>query len=953
MPAKDQIRTAAYRLPLPADLQTILGDFYSFHVPASWPDLLRKVWQRDWDAPRYDLNLNVGHVNMALRAVAPEVLDANGWKLDPSESDNWLYARQPVNTALLKRVMQAYLQESLNDPEKYPELREAVNGLDVDERADDWHPVDATQFKITTGLGGAAVIPRVLYRLIPEVVAERIANLDRYDGQLSFLQVPSTDGAELMSWPPSEFEDSRGKGDPVIWRYSALLKVALRTVPFDPVPRLHLSVGIRRWIPAAFSIPRRSVSVYLLPPSNPTETNVRSRFALASLVRGTGSGELAWRGNGPAEILGRLNALSNFPDPTSLKSDASAYLSSSSGFQAAVLHHTQMPPHAVETGILPDERRRLLEWAARALPDGFEEGLVLKPTRSFASRTAAYVARKPVPKEPRPPKEPATLTADKEVEYAAEVASHAIERAEWAKQVEAAKTKNAEIDAENARRHRDLLAKGLDGHELRVDVLADTTRIRDALTAAAGKWLGLSPCTDEAQPNHVVFRGDEVTVRLIHHRPGRMTSALGGAEPPGSGDAFEKAVEERATIVQRYLDDQEFVSELVLAEIPEPKNFRYGKQRADPYNAIRQGAARAKRVTQFITTGGKDKYLAHRADAAWADGIRSLGITLVPQHSADLAIPPDFDQVAFWVARRNTSRSVRKPVYLPVAVLVRKEAARVMARTPETVESSPETNGWLPYNLVLCELACAPPRDKEMANADRQSDELARFVRLTLQQLRGRPTLLLVDATNLRYRWSWFKDDALEPDRFSTGVPMALSAFDKQLRVVRVRSDAGRDETPMWWGLDSTKPEDLAGYSKGLWEAHDATSENRVFLSTADKNPNLNSLRKDIRKLTRNGEIPPSPDKPAPGPKLLEITVAGLAKTDAGPEKSAVDWATFVHQQRFTPDYPTGLSLPYVLKLCSKAADFAYPEERSDEPEDEPALEGGDDAGEWTLPLDF
>lgn len=103
------------------------------------------------------------------------------------------------------------------------------------------------------------------------------------------------------------------------------------------------------------------------------------------------------------------------------------------------------------------------------------------------------------------------------------------------------------------------------------------------------------------------------------------------------------------------------------------------------------------------------------------------------------------------------------------------------------------------------------------------------------------------------------------------------------------------------------------------------------------------SLRKDIRKLTRNGAVAPSPDKAALGPKLLEITVAGLAPSDGGPENAAVDWATFVHQQRFTPGYPTGLSLPYVLSLCAKAAEFAYPEVRPDAAEEQLAPGTGDE----------
>jgi hypothetical protein len=213
---------------------------------------------------------------------------------------------------------------------------------------------------------------------------------------------------------------------------------------------------------------------------------------------------------------------------------------------------------------------------------------------------------------------------------------------------------------------------------------------------------------------------------------------------------------------------------------------------------------------------------------------------------------------------------------------------------------------------------------------------MARFLRVTLPALKGRPLLLLAEAANLRSRWTWLTDSGLQTDRISLGEPdtMRLATHNKQLRVVRVRTDAGRLETPMWWAA----PHDgePSGFTKTILQAEGAGEQNRVFYSLAEKSSKLNTNNKALRKLTRDGAKAPSPDKAAPVPRMLEITVAGLAPSDD--DTAAAAWAAFVHQQRFTADYPEGRELPYVLDLCKRAGNYAFPESaRKDD--DDPVLE--------------
>lgn len=926
------VETAAYRLRQTADLPDLLGSFYSFAMPEHWPDVIRQVWDHGGKPhdPSWSLPI-AGRLNQALRALVPDVLYTG--KLGLASTSTWLYAREPVDTGLLKRTMQTYLQGWLAQKSDYPRLREAVTALDVTSHADDWRAVDVDPAWVGVNSAGTAAIDPVLYRLIPEVVAARIMAQGKYDGELSFVQVATDEGAELMSWPPLEHvEEGKGR-ETTVSRYSAVIKVALLLTPFDPAPRLHLGVKIRRWVSSGklFIPAGSSASVYLRPPADPGAGPGQTRFAVPFLQYDRTIRDYAWKSDGPAGVLAGLTVAGRFPDAARIKTDPGAYLPPTTGLEAAVTHQTRMTAHAVQTGIMPDERRRILTWAAAALPEAFEPALNLESVLGRPKIERQYLKRTSLPKEPRPPKQkhdPDDATAV--AEYAAECAKFERDHAVWKVEHPAALSRRAEDEAENARRRRELLTRGMKGSELRIDVITDTDAVRAALLAAARAWLGLDPAETDAAPNHVVFRDGDLGVRLICHTAGRLTSPLVDGTQPARGDAHRQAIRDRAALVEKYLDQQEFTSELVLAEILPPKEFTKNKiPRSDPYDAVRQGAARAGRVTQFITTSGEDD-LAFRAEAAWADGLRSLGISLVPPSSKNPSLPESIDQVAFWQVRRNVTGTVPKAVWMPIAVLVKPDQARVLARTPES-------QGWIPYHQLLCELATAEPRPKELSNAQRQTEEMARFLRVTLPALKGRPLLLLAEAANLRSRWTWLTDSGLEAERISLGEPdtMRLATHNKQLRVVRVRTDANRLETPMWWA--TPRDDEPAGFTKTVLQAEGAGEQNRVFYSLAEKSSKLNTHNKALRKLTRDGTKAPSPDKAAPVPRMIELTVAGLAPSDD--ESAAAAWATFVHQQRFTADYPEGRELPYALDLCKRAGDYAFPESAREEEEGDPAPE--------------
>ncbi|MGY0390585.1 pPIWI_RE module domain-containing protein [Nocardioides sp. WG-D5] len=932
--AYEFVDTASYRLRLPADLDRLLGSFHAFTMPEDWPAIIREVYaaKRGKDAVDESWALPIGRVNKTLRALCPDVLYA-GSQVTPSSTTPWLYARRPVDAETLKRIMQAYLQDDLSDEKDFPALLRAVDALDVSAHSDDWHLASFQSAQIDKSKAGTAVLDQFLYRLIPEVIAERILALDPIANDLRFHQVATPDGAELMSWPPLQHTTVNRNGESRVAHYSAVLGIQMRTRPFDPSPRLHLGVSIRRWVTDKLYIPDKSVSTYIKPHLDPLRG--RTRFAVAPLRYMGGDQPPAWGMNGNARMLNRLLVGADFPDPAVMSTDAGAYLSPTADIQAGTNHHTQMGWHDVETGVMPDERRHILTWASQALPEDFEPAIALEQTPlGRLNLEPQILARKKVPTEPRKPK------AKRAPDDSAATQAHLEKVAKYEEALRAhperrdlAISENERIDAHNSARHRHILARGMEGEELRVHVLTQTDDVRDALVAAAAHWLGLAPEVVHDHPGHILFQDDELKVRVICEPAGQLASALGGGAVPARGEAHQKAINERAELVRKHFEDQEFMSEAAIVEIQPRSAFK--KRRTDPKWAIRQGAARAKRVTQFITTPGDTKdadRLPFKALASWEDTIRSQGIGLVPERHPDINIPDDLDQAAIWLVRRNVSKTNGSSIFMPIAVLLNPNNPRVLARTAEETD-------WLPYNEVLCRLAASPPKTEEQRSEAVQRDELGRFIRTSMQRLKGRPALLLTDASNVRSLWKWATDKDIEIDRFSPNETAStpLAAFNQKLRVVRVRTESDRLETPQWWARPSAK-EDAepgpAGFTYGLWQECEATPDNRVFFSLAPKNPKLQTHHRGLRKFIRIGADGLHPDAAAPVPRILEIAVAGLAKGDE-PE-TAAHWAMFVHHQRFTASYPDGLEYPYALSLCQRAASFAFPNaEVTNEPDPE------------------
>jgi len=955
MTVYNEIRTAAFA-PVPG-AQPFTGLYHALAFPRHWRQAILDLYRHGKNNPDKYKQVPIRSLNAAIHAIAPDLVSvAKNATVD--DDLPWLYTMSEYPASILKRLTASWLYTLQPSPEAYPLLRDTIAMMDVDSLDWDLMSVDLTEQVLTPG--GTADPARHLYQLLPDVLAARIETLPPYEycgHQVTFRQVAAltadsrgAGGAELMSWPPLEYTPKpRKKGQaPRTWHYSGTIKVTLQTVPFSPVPRIHLATGIRRWVRGeVWPADGDTVSVYLLA-QGPwlAGAGESARFATARLkVRHDKNKEVsaAWATGGPEGILSRLEVAREFPEPEALARDAESWLRQRDGVIAAVTHHPAMGYHGTGTGLMPSERQRLTEWAAQALEPEFKPVPDLRRCTAWKANPKALLkGRVPVPKE------------KKDKDAAAEaLAENAVARA-------MAQAANAEIDITNAHQRRQHLARTVGSNRVfSVHLLWQTTKVRDELITAAERSLGLAGHRVTAADGVRAWQTPELEVRIYARELGAglggplrrsFDGQSGDRTVPRKGRETQLAIEDRRRAVHQLLVGLEEESRVVLVELKGKDDFK--PPWTDPKFAIRLGCADAGRVSQFITPektataadAGTDagvpdednedeSDLEHRAAAAWGDALRQAGMSLVPRHTVGRdAIPEELNQLAFWIVRRNADGPTWNSQFTPIAVLLRPGQDVIMGRMPGM-------QGWIPYPDLLKKLT-GKVRSSDLKYADQQKAENARFIRQVLYTLRGEPTLVLTHAQNERSSWDWLKNTHLVADKvqIGDGPVQGLSLQGRQLRLIRVR-DSDRGETPQWWAPET---EELAGISKGLWEQPGVDDANRIFYSTSEKGSSHTKKQRDDTKITphisektskQTGEKASrqviNAGRNAWNPALLEIAVMGCA---AGDQPAA--WAMYTHQQRFPDDYRDALALPLALHLAKLATEYALPHELTEGSED-------------------
>jgi hypothetical protein len=932
---------------------------HTLAFPKSWREDVLTLIRVGKKNPERIKQIWISRLNAAIAAIAPDLVSVATYAT-VDDTMPWLYASEPFPPATMDALIGAWLLDLQPTFDAHQAVKDAWRRLET--RRLEWDLTGVDLLECTVSEGGTAVPAHHLFRLLPDVLAARIerasnpttdadgrtvpaASPYRYcNTEVAFRRVATSvtgNGAQLISWPPQEETIPATKTHPAqTWKYSVVITIALRTEPFSPIPRIHIGVGIRRWITVdkVFMPTGRDVSVYLLSNSALLDgAPTPERFALASLHYDTRSRTTTWAHGGPAGMLSKLSATANFPNPELLIKEPGRWIEGRDGVTAAVVHHTMMGWHGIKAGIMPSERRRLVEWVGALLtPEFIPLGALERGSIKNQNPLGALEDKQPIAKPKRLQKPEKDATAEELQALEAENEQLKLLNAQIAlNNIEIAK-RNTETLARNAARRRSRVAAAVGAGGLTAELFYQTDKMRDHLIAAAESSLALGSFRTEAGPETWSWQAPDLTVR-IHARPlGALGAALGGEQAPRRGAEHDEAIRARRRTVSTFCTqlaaETGQSAHIAFIEIDHPDAF--GRKRtADPKFAIRLGCADAGLVSQFLLIRNPDLKPGEddsqiRANSAWEDGLRQIGMRFIPQHSLGAAIPAQLNQLAFWLVKRRADGPTGQRQFTPIAVLIRPGQDCVMGR-------SPASHDWVPYPELLRALT-GEVRGDELATDAQQAALAASFIKQTLRKFRGEPTLVVTHAQNTRSRWPWLKNPEIVPDRLHFGGPLQrLALHGNGLRIARIAT-RDRLESPEWWAPRQEKNE--AGISKGLWTPAPTDPSNRVFYSTTDKLSTQTKVRTDATKATPHLNAKGNPEtnatQNASNPALLQITMAGLQPRD-DPET----WAMFLHQQRFSDDYRDGLALPLIVHLAALTSHYALPHE---DDEDDAATEIGE-----------
>ncbi|MYW05299.1 DUF3962 domain-containing protein [Streptomyces sp. SID3343] len=956
----DRIRRAAY---LPVEGEPLSASYHVLGFPEQWRTTLLDLCNVGRsDAAEPLRTVPTYHLDGVLQTLAPDLI-VRPRVVGPQREgiDHWLYRPadlpNPLPDIALEGLLNVWVKGLRPEPEHASRVGEILRSFAAEPPT--WRAVDVDLLACPVTEGGTASPDHRQFQLTADYLARRVAALPPFEtgaGTLRFRAVPRgprQQGAELMS-QPLPYEAKRGT-----WWFSVVLGFTLHTVPFSPVPRLHVHSSIRRWATRTGSGGRLHLphgvrtSVYLRPtipwlPGAPTS----ERYAIARVAWDRSRRQHSWRGGDPAGLLQALTLSGRFPDPVDVLTAPEQWIGDGPGVRAAVVYSTRMGAHAVGAGLMSHQRSQLVAWLEQALPAG------LRPAPELTrSRRASGLPLNPRPKPAKPEREAEEIRAAEE------------RRAAWTASI------------------NDIA--GAETSVVEVRLLWQTERMRDEAVAALERLLALKGDSRVGTTGEVDLRQWNMPGLTVRLRSLRLTGGLAddlGIDPQvrPRRRAFAHALDERRKKVSSFLTADgasPSVPSLALVELDRRADFSSGAH--DPKYALRLGCADAGVLTQFVSVPKKVKgydsenTADYRAWQGWSDGLRQLGLRVHPEHSLGNQLPEGLRFAAVWMVKRRSDGPTRMALHMPVAVLVTPDRGVAGRATVQGWDR--DAKCWIPYPELLLRLAqCAelpgdeaelddgsnpaapdeieatvspkPTFRERQRSRDEQRKETARFMQHVIRSLRGEPTVLLTHAQNSRSHWPWLQDGQVVRDLIKTGHAPA-GRLDRDLRLVRVRATVGA-ETPQWWGTGA--PTGINGLSSGMWTeppAEDGSAgEARVFYSTTEKPPQFKASAVKADKLAprtmelgaRKGEATIDTGTPAWNSGLVEIAVLGCHE-DAADDAEAL--ALAVHQLRYAPDFPDALALPLPLHLAARAQEYVLPTETegesSGEAADEALLESG------------
>ncbi|GAA2773462.1 pPIWI_RE module domain-containing protein [Saccharopolyspora taberi] len=864
------IRVAAYE-----PVQPLAHTFRTIEFSERWRRELVSAYQRTFTRGREQRNLPIDAFNALLRASTPELIAARGATADPNNP--WLYTTDPPSDDVLAILLETWVRDLLTRGRGAEEFDDDTIAHLVDGLADavpTWSRTEVDLAAATLTEGGTARPDPRLYQLLPEFAAARLASSTyRFRGaELSFRVVTSRDQVELVSWPPRAH---RAKGKD--WYHSLRLRISVQTVPFTSAFRLHVTSGVRRWISGEpVKLRDRGITAYLqIPLPDPLRSPGVPRLIANRVGYDRQQRRVDWARNSLARLLPHLPVRLSLPSAEELLAEPDRWRHDARGVTAWLVHSTTLQAdHEVGVGLLPVERSMIDSWVEEVLSPEF----VRAPDLIRATRRT-----KP--------------------------------------QLSVSRT---DPDRRKVQDRRAAVSAAVRGDPLVIDIRFEHEYVKRALLKAVCSLLGLPP-TGGLEGTEFEWRVGGLTVHVRTSQWASIPAELrvaSGLSRRERAEAIALAVEQRRSEIHAHFGSVPLGAPVGLTLVELRNADMFGSDQ-DPKTAVRLGCADAHRVTQFITPG--EENLSERAKSAVLDGLRQLGAVITPHHRLDVDVPANLQYVGMWMARKKSFTSGRRGRQVLIAVRHRLDEGTYRVEAWDDLSKD-----WIPYPKLLLQLARSEESDaagwgREWMTRQEQQVHAQERIRAILYQVRDTPTLVMVQAANMRSSWPWLTNQRVVRDMLAFGddPPQRLGLYGPDLRLVQIRDAGNRDEVPQWY---APRADDrIAGFASGLWQPRNATADNRVFMSVTE----VSKQGVRPKQAVKYAEGPTSPTIPGWNPEYREIVVLGCrseplveAETHGHSADTPLVWATLAHQLRHADDYvPLGLPLP--LHLAALAEEYA------------------------------
>jgi hypothetical protein len=339
----------------------------AIYVPTAWRQVANNLAQQRArlkglgyrSVPVYSLDpLIVGSFPQIIKTVR------NGWQ---KGNVPWLLATETTNLSDLGNCIKDWLIEEFNFLENVESQLANLNN-------DDWH-WEEKEPKIYDLLHPQDQVEASnLYQAIPDYLAKEFLQNptvcfgvdEQY--QLTFYRVVSLQGAELMSWPPSEITVTKGKETIETAYISFVISFVLQTVPWREKPIIYHHLSIRRWLTQPLKyLPYPGVKAHI-GDNRRWLDGKRQPFCFIPLIMNRYGKDMKW----PQAISNLLSLDSQLPDTTDLLSNPcynwSGVNTIPSGIQAAIAYTSKLGDPPCFAGVSPQDLASLDQAIAELLP---------------------------------------------------------------------------------------------------------------------------------------------------------------------------------------------------------------------------------------------------------------------------------------------------------------------------------------------------------------------------------------------------------------------------------------------------------------------------------------------------------------------------------------------------------------------------------------------------------